>query len=88
MQDFEDEVLRSFACNYNVNDLDAMHEGCEDSALEMKYLYVDLRMASKIKMLMRSEEIKEHSHKLKKAKPPCSMILIFKRYALERLMED
>jgi len=46
VQDLEDEVLRSFARNDNANTLDAMYEGCEDRAEEMKYRYVDLRMAS------------------------------------------
>ena len=65
-----------------------MYEGCEDRAEEMKYRYVDLRMASKIKMLRRSEEINEHAYKLKKAKPPWPTTLIFKRDALEKLMGD
>ena len=65
-----------------------MYEGCEDRAEEMKYRNFDLRMAEKIKMLRRTEEINVHAHKLTKAKPPCPAQVILKRGALERLMAE
>jgi hypothetical protein len=65
-----------------------MYEGCEDRAEEMRYRYVDLRMAEKIMMLRRTEEINEHARKLTKAKPPCPAQVILKRGALERLMAE
>ena len=63
-----------------------MYEGCDDRAEEMRYRVYDLMMAEKIVMLRRGEEIKEHAHKLTKAKPPCPSQIIIKRDALERLM--
>ena len=54
----------------------------------MQYRYVDLRMAEKIKMLWRSDEINEHAHKRAKAKPPCPSQVIIKRDALLRLMAE
>ena len=65
-----------------------MYEGCEDRAEEMKYRNFDLRMAEKIKMLRRTEEINDHARKLTKAKPPCPAQVILKRDALERLMAE
>jgi hypothetical protein len=65
-----------------------MNEGCDDRAEEMRFSYVDLRMAEKIMMLRRTEEINEHARKLTKAKPPCPAQVILKRGALERLMAE
>jgi hypothetical protein len=78
----------SFARDDDANALDVMYEGCEDRAEEMRFRYVDLRMAEKIMMLRRTEEINEHARKLTKAKPPCPAQVILKRGALERLMAE
>ena len=88
MQDLDEKLYLSFARNDDANTLDVMYEGCEDRAEEMRYRYVDLRMAEKIMMLRRTEEINDHARKLTKAKPPCPSQVILKRGALERLMEE
>jgi len=88
VQDLDAKLYLSFARDDDANALDAMYEGCEDRAEEMRYRYVDLRMAEKIMMLRRTEEINEHARKLTKAKPPCPAQVILKRGALERLMAE
>ena len=88
VQDSDEKLYWSFARNDDANALDAMYEGCEGRAAEMQYRYVNLRMAEKIKMLRRSEEINEHAHKRTKAKPPCPSQVIIKRDALLRLMAE
>ena len=67
----DEKLYWSFARDDDANALDVMYEGCEERAEEMRYRYVDLRMAEKIMMLRRTDKINEHSRKLTKAKPPC-----------------
>ena len=67
MQDLDEKLYWSFARSDDANALDVMYEGCKERAEEMQYRYADLRMAEKILMLRRSDEINEHARKRTKA---------------------
>ena len=88
VQDLDEKLYWSFARSDDANALDVMYEGCKERAEEMQYRYADLRMAEKILMLRRSDEINEHARKRTKAKPPCPPQVIVKRDALARLMAE